>query len=182
VEIRHLIVDRDGVLNREDTDGGWVCSAEEWRWESGALAGLQLFTEAGVRISVVTNQSCIGRGLASPEVVATVHDHMRREAEACGARIEAVFVCPHAPEDGCDCRKPQPGLVRQAVESSGLSRTQTVLVGDARRDLEAGLRCGVKVVLVRTGKGTATEESLHDERIPVYDDLRSAAIDLLGTE
>ncbi|TNF72029.1 MAG: HAD-IIIA family hydrolase [Acidobacteria bacterium] len=182
MDIHHVILDRDGVLNREDTEGGWIRDPEEWRWEQGAREGLLLFSRAGVRISVVTNQSCIGRGVAEPEAIDRVNDHMRREAAAAGAGIDAVFVCPHAPDEGCDCRKPRSGLVRQAIEASGVPATQTVLVGDAARDLEAGRQGGVEVVLVRTGKGRKTEKEEQLETIPVYDDLHSAAIDLLGIE
>jgi len=182
VDIHHVILDRDGVLNREDAEGGWICDPQDWRWERGAREGLLLFARAGVRISVVTNQSCIGRGLASTEQIARVHDHMRRKATASGARIDGVFVCPHAPEDECDCRKPRPGLLRQAIEASGVPTTQTVLVGDAVRDLEAGRQAGIRVALVRTGKGTETEKNEQLEAIPVYDDLHSAAIDLLGID
>ncbi len=182
MEIRHVILDRDGVLNREDAAGGWIRDPQEWIWERGAREGLLLLARAGVRVSVVTNQSCIGRGLAGADEIARVNDHMRRQTAASGARIDDVFVCPHAPEEGCDCRKPRPGLVRQAIEASGVPASQTVLVGDAARDLEAGRLGGVQVVLVRTGKGAETEVSEQIEAIPVYDDLHSAAIDLLGIE
>ena len=180
--IRHVILDRDGVLNREDAEGGWIRDPGEWIWERGAREGLLLFSRAGVRISVVTNQSCIGRGLVDAEAIERVNDHMRREARASGTGIDAVFVCPHAPEDNCDCRKPRPGLVRQAIEASRLPAEQTVLVGDAVRDLEAGRQNGIDVVLVRTGKGAETEENEQLEAVPVYDDLHSAATDLLGIE
>lgn len=182
MEIRHVILDRDGVLNREDAGGGWIRDPREWLWESGALDGLVLLTRAGLHISVVTNQSCIGRGLAAPEEIARVHDHMRREAEASGARIDGVFVCPHAPEEGCGCRKPRPGLVRQAIEASGVPAAETVLIGDAVRDLEAGRQGGVRVVLVRTGKGAETAGKEQLGAIPVYDDLHLAARDLLGID
>lgn len=177
--IRHLLLDRDGVLNREDPAGGWVIDPADWRWERGALDGLRLLAAAGMRISVVTNQSCLGRGLATPAAIAAVHDRMLREAAAAGAAIHGVFVCPHAPRDRCGCRKPRPGLIRRAVAASRLPRTATLLVGDAREDLEAGRRGGVAVALVRTGKGAATEEGL-DPAIPVYADLWAAAAALLA--
>lgn len=179
VRIRHFIIDRDGVLNREDPAGGWVRTWAEWRWEQGALEGLRIITAAGAYVSVVTNQSCIGRGKVPAAAIAAVHERMRQAARTAGARIDTVWVCPHCPEDRCDCRKPRPGLVRQAIESSGVPESQTLLVGDALRDLEAGLACGLQVVLVRTGKGAATEGRLADGRVPVYDNLQSAAAGLL---
>jgi D-glycero-D-manno-heptose 1,7-bisphosphate phosphatase len=175
---RHLILDRDGVLNHE-ASSGWISSAAEWRWLPGVLGALRSLHEAGVRVSVVTNQSCIGRGLATRQQVDAVHERMMRECRAAGGSIDAVFVCPHAPGDGCDCRKPRSGLVRQAVTAAGLAAGQTLLVGDDQRDLEAGRGGGVRIALVRTGKGVQTEASLGASDVPVYDDLRSAVSALL---
>jgi D-glycero-D-manno-heptose 1,7-bisphosphate phosphatase len=174
--IHHVILDRDGVLNREAPDGGWIHSAQDWVWEEGAVDGLRLLSDAGIRLSVATNQSGVGRGFFPSEAVAEVHDHMIREAARLGARVDAVFLCPHAPEDGCDCRKPAPGLLLSAVEASGVPIAETVAIGDAPRDIEAARGAGVRAMLVRTGKGRATEAQLGGTEVPVYDDLRSAAL------
>jgi len=175
VPIRHVILDRDGVLNREPPDGSWIARVEDWVWEDGALAGLRLLVEAGMRLSVATNQSGVGRGVFGMEAVDAVNLKMMREAEAAGVQIQEVYVCPHAPEDECDCRKPLPGLIERAVEASGIPAAQTVVVGDAPRDLQAALAAGVRAMLVRTGKGRATEEQLDGRDIEVYDDLASCA-------
>jgi D-glycero-D-manno-heptose 1,7-bisphosphate phosphatase len=177
--VRHLIVDRDGVLNRESPSGGWIAQPEEWIWEDGALEGLRTAKAAGVRVSVTTNQSAVGRGLMEPRQVEAVHSRMLREAAEDGGRIDAVFVCPHAPRDGCACRKPAPGLVLEAVEASGIAASETVLVGDAARDLEAARAAGVRFALVRTGKGRVTELELVDRDVPVFDDLSDAARSLV---
>jgi D-glycero-D-manno-heptose 1,7-bisphosphate phosphatase len=105
---------------------------------------------------------------------------MRQLATEAGARIDAVFVCPHAPEDHCDCRKPLPGLILEAIEQAGIPRRNTVVVGDAARDLEAAAEAGVRAVLVRTGKGRDTENTLGGDEIAVYDHLDQAAAALLG--
>lgn len=167
--IRHLIADRDGVLNRE-AGQGWVTHPEAWAWEAGALDALRLLAERGIRVSVATNQSCIGRGLASRQEIEAVHRRMRREAAAAEGPIAAVFYCPHAPGEGCDCRKPRPGLLHRAVAASHMPTDVALFVGDASRDLEAGRAAGVPTVLVRTGKGRATEAA-GDLRQPVFDDL-----------
>jgi D-glycero-D-manno-heptose 1,7-bisphosphate phosphatase len=171
--IRHVILDRDGVLNRERPDGSWVAKVEDWIWEDGAMEGLRLLTAAGLRLTVATNQSGVGRGVFGIEAVEAVNGRMLREALAEGVSIAAVYVCPHAPEDGCDCRKPLPGLIVQAVEEAGIPAHETVVVGDAPRDLDAARAAGVRAVLVRTGKGAATETELVEDDIAVYDDLAS---------
>jgi D-glycero-D-manno-heptose 1,7-bisphosphate phosphatase len=178
--VRHLILDRDGVLNREDPSGGWIARPDDWGWEDGALEGLRLARAADLRVSVATNQSGIGRGIVEPLQVEAVHSRMLREASADGGRIDAVFMCPHAPEAGCLCRKPAPGLVLNAVEASGIAAADTVVVGDAARDLESARAAGVRFALVRTGKGRATELELAGVEAPVFDDLRDAVTALVS--
>jgi D-glycero-D-manno-heptose 1,7-bisphosphate phosphatase len=177
---RHVILDRDGVLNREMPDGAWMHRVEDWQWEPNALDGLCRLAAAGVRISVATNQSGVGRGIFPVADVDRVHDRMLSEAAAAGAHIDAVFFCPHAPEDQCRCRKPGPGLVEAAVEQSGIPVAETILVGDALRDLHAAIAAGVRAILVRTGKGRATEAQLDDSgQIAVYDDLLSVSMSIV---
>jgi D-glycero-D-manno-heptose 1,7-bisphosphate phosphatase len=173
--IRHVVVDRDGVLNREAPSGGWVTRPEDWCWERGALDGLRILAAASIEVSVATNQSGIGRGVFDEESLAAVHARMQREAEAAGGRIHRILCCAHAPDEGCGCRKPEPGLITEAVKEAGIPASETIAVGDADRDLEAARRAGVRAVLVRTGKGVDTERRLGDSEVPVYDDLRSAA-------
>jgi len=177
--LRHVILDRDGVLNREAPDGGWIVCAEDWIWEQGALEGLRRFASAGLRISVVTNQSGIGRGVMTECAVEAVNERMCREAAAAGIVIDAVFVCPHAPDDGCRCRKPAPGLIEQAVRAARIPESATVVIGDASRDIEAARTAGVQSVLVRTGKGRASEVELRDPTLRAYDDLAAAAAALI---
>jgi len=193
--IGHLILDRDGTLNHE-APGGYVRSPAEWRWLPGVLAALARFRAAGLRLSVATNQSCVGRGIIGPEELERVHQQMLTQAAAAvgdgagdDAVIHAVFVCPHAPETGCDCRKPRPGLIEQAVVASGIDPAATLLVGDAARDLQAAQTAGVSAWLVRTGKGGATERDLalgalpeiDPRRVRVFDDLMAVADAMLGT-
>lgn len=180
--VRHLILDRDGVLNREDPSGGWIARPEDWIWEDGALEGLRLARAADLWVSVATNQSGIGRGVIQARQVEAVHSRMLREASADGGRIDAIFVCPHAPEAGCLCRKPAPGLVLNAVEASGIAASQTVVVGDAARDLESARAAGVRFALVRTGKGKTSELELAGTDVPVYDDLHAAVAALISEE
>jgi D-glycero-D-manno-heptose 1,7-bisphosphate phosphatase len=109
-----------------------------------------------------------------------VHERMRTDAAHHGADLDAVLFCPHAPADGCSCRKPEPGLIREAIARSGISAAQSIVVGDDLRDLEAATRAGVSAVLVRTGKGRKAEAQLNGMRVPTYDDLPELVRALLG--
>jgi len=183
----HVILDRDGVVNREP-DQGWIVRPDDFVWERGSLEALTALAEAGITISVVTNQSCVGRGVATMADVEAVNERMLDAIAASGVRLAGLYVCPHADEHACTCRKPKPGMVLAALAALGAPPARTLLVGDAPRDLLAGLAGGVDVALVRTGKGAATAELLqagglfhpdsgraltHDD-VPVFDRLLDA--------
>jgi D-glycero-D-manno-heptose 1,7-bisphosphate phosphatase len=178
---KHVILDRDGVLNYEAPDSGYVREPEEFRWLPGSLEALALLTRAGLRLTVATNQSGVGRGIMTLAQLTAVHDRMLTEAAAGGAAIDAVLFCPHAPGDGCSCRKPEPGLIHEAISRSGIAAQESLVVGDAQRDLDAGARAGVRAVLVRTGKGIKTEATLHGTEIAVYEDLSRLAHELVSS-
>lgn len=173
MNIRHVILDRDGVLNVEGSNG-WVMHPDEWVWERNALAGLRRLC-VNRRVSVATNQSCIGRGLVDHRTIDAVNDHMCAAAVLADARIDSVWLCPHAPTAGCDCRKPEPGLLTSAIRESGIPPGETLFVGDSVTDIQAGLRAAVAVVLVRTGKGGNTESSIEADGVLVVDDLAALA-------
>ena len=175
MSFRHVILDRDGVLNYEAPEGSYVREPSEFRWLPGALEGLALLRRAGLRLSVATNQAGVGRGVMSLAQLAAVHERMQAEAAAHGGTIDAVLYCPHAPEERCSCRKPAPGLIQAAVAGSGIAASDTIVVGDDLRDLEAAERAGIAAALVRTGKGRRTEAMLGNAAVPAYDNLRELA-------
>ena len=177
---RHVILDRDGVLNYEAPEGGYVREPSQFRWLPGALAGLALLRRAGLRLSVATNQAGVGRGFMSLAQLAAVHERMQTEAAAHGGALDAVLYCPHAPEEQCACRKPAPGLIQAAVARSGIAASDSIVVGDDGRDLEAAQRAGVAAALVRTGKGRQTEALLGNAAVPAYDDLHELARAILA--
>ena len=180
MSFRHVILDRDGVLNYEAPEGSYVGEPSEFRWLPGALEGLALLRRAGLRLSVATNQAGVGRGVMSLAQLAAVHERMQAEAAAHGGTIDAVLYCPHAPEERCSCRKPAPGLIQAAVAGSGIAASDTIVVGDDLRDLEAAERAGIAATLVRTGKGRRTEAMLGNAAVPAYDDLRELARAILA--
>ena len=138
--------------------------------------------KAGVRLSVATNQSAVGRGLMDLVRLESIHARMQQEAEACGGPLAAVFCCPHAPGTHCDCRKPAPGLILAALQAGAIPAAQTLVVGDDVRDIEAAQAAGVAAVLVRSGKGEQARVRLRDTgvTIGVYDTLLDLARQLVA--
>jgi D-glycero-D-manno-heptose 1,7-bisphosphate phosphatase len=175
MKIRHVILDRDGVLNREARDSGYVCKPDDFEWLPGALEGLAMLRGAGVHLSVVTNQSGVGRGLMTIEQLESVHDRMRADAAAEGVTFDAIFFCPHAPWADCSCRKPAPELIRCAMATSGIPAKASLVIGDDIRDLQAARSAGVMAVLVLTGKGRKVKNRVRELSVPVYDDLSAVA-------
>jgi D-glycero-D-manno-heptose 1,7-bisphosphate phosphatase len=180
MQYKHVILDRDGVLNQEAHGGGYVREPEEFFWLPGALDGIAMLRRAGVYLSVATNQSGVGRGLMTLGQLDAVHHRMQTEAIGHGAALDAIFYCPHAPGEGCVCRKPAPGLIHEALARSGFAAAESLVIGDDGRDLEAASRAGVGAALVRTGKGRRTESLLSGAEVPTYDDLPQLARAILG--
>lgn len=172
---RHVILDRDGVLNVERSDGGYVEDWSQWQWIPGSLEGLGMLSAAGVHISVATNQAGVGRGLIARGALDAIHACMIAEAAHAGGIIDRVFVCPHLPDSGCDCRKPAPGLLLKAMEAARIPAEATAAVGDDLRDMQAARAAGITPVLVRTGKGRLSEAALAGSAITVFNDLREFA-------
>jgi len=145
-----VILDRDGTINEDRDD--YVKGPDEWVPIPGALEAIARLNHAGWHTVVASNQSGIGRGLFDMATLNAMHLKMHQLLGRQGGRIDAVFFCPHTPDDGCDCRKPLPGLFRQIGERYGVDLTQVPVVGDVLRDLQAGTAVGCRPHLVRTGK------------------------------
>lgn len=144
------ILDRDGTIN-EDSDE-FIKSPAEWRPLPGALDAIAKINHAGWHVVVVTNQSGLGRGLFDTAALNAIHTKMHTMLASVGGRIDAIFYCPHTPEDRCQCRKPLPGLYRQIAERYGVDLNGVPTVGDSARDLVAGVAVGCQPHWVRTGK------------------------------
>ncbi|WP_298835274.1 D-glycero-beta-D-manno-heptose 1,7-bisphosphate 7-phosphatase [uncultured Piscinibacter sp.] len=156
-----VILDRDGTINEDRDD--YVKSPEEWVPIPGALEAIARLNHNGWHTVVATNQSGIGRGLFDMATLNAMHLKMHQMLAKHGGRIDAVFFCPHTPEDHCDCRKPQPGLFRQIGERFAVDLTEVQVVGDVLRDLQAGVEVGCEPHLVRTGK--AAPERMGDAQL-----------------
>lgn len=145
-----VLFDRDGVINRDLP--GSVCSVDDFELLPGAADAIAAVNRKGYRVLVITNQACVGRGDVSAAELDAIHRLMVEQVAAAGGVIDAIYVCPHTHADDCDCRKPRPGLIEQAHQDYGFDRTDTWMVGDAMRDVEAALAAAIRPALVRSGK------------------------------
>lgn len=174
-----VIVDREGVLNR--TVEGYVLAPEQWEPLPGSLEAVAALNHGGFRVAVATNQAPVSRGLLDMVTLNAIHQRMSRLAEAVGGRIDAIAVCPHSPEQACECRKPRPGMLLELMERFGALPSDTVMVGDTAADVEAGLSAGCRTWLVLSGHG---RETLNAGRSPaavkVAEDLAAVANILLA--
>ena len=146
-----IILDRDGTINEDRDD--YVKSPDEWVPLPGALEAIARLNHAGWHTVIATNQSGLGRGTFDMAALNAMHVKMNQLLAKQGGRIDAVFFCPHAPDDACLCRKPLPGLLEQIAERFGVVLCDVPVVGDSLRDLLAGAVMGCRTHLVRTGKG-----------------------------
>jgi D-glycero-D-manno-heptose 1,7-bisphosphate phosphatase len=155
--VKLVILGRDGVLNVYRDDH--VKSPEEWEPVPGALEAVARLNHAGWHVVVASNQAGIGRGLIDMSSLNAVHSHMNRQLMTLGGRVDAVFFCPHTPDDGCDCRKPLPGLLRDIGRRYGADLSEVPLVGDTLRDLQAAEAGGCPPHLVLSGRAAALDDA-----------------------
>ncbi|MDD5028247.1 MAG: D-glycero-beta-D-manno-heptose 1,7-bisphosphate 7-phosphatase [Rhodoferax sp.] len=182
--IKLIILDRDGTINQDSDE--FVKSAAEWLPLPGALEAIARLNHAGWHVVLASNQSGLGRGLFEVTDLNAIHAKMHQMLADVGGRIDAVFYCPHGPEDGCRCRKPGPGLFEQIGERFGIDIRGVPAVGDSERDMEAAVSAGCEPHLVLTGKALALRgQSLPPSFPPqtqVHQDLSALADFLLARE
>ena len=151
-----IILDRDGVINR-DSDA-FIKSPDEWIPLPGSLEAIARLNQAGYRVAVATNQSGVARGLFSMLTLNAIHQKLHAAAQQIGADVDAIFFCPHAAADNCDCRKPKAGMLRAIGKRFDVNLKGVPVVGDSLRDLQSGYVLGCTPYLVLTGKGEKTKE------------------------
>ena len=143
---RVVLLDRDGIINRMRPD--YVKRWDEVEIIPGSLETLARLSRGGCELIIVTNQSAIGRGLVSRKTVDEIHDRMAVLIDERGGNIRAFLVCPHTPADGCDCRKPAPGLLLRARDELGVDLSNAVMIGDQLSDVEAARPAGCRAILL----------------------------------
>jgi D-glycero-D-manno-heptose 1,7-bisphosphate phosphatase len=152
-----VILDRDGTINADSDE--FIKSPQEWEALPGALEAIARMNHAGWHVAIASNQSGLGRGLFDMASLNAMHAKMHKLLSAHGGRVDAIFYCPHTPEDKCNCRKPLPGLFEQIGERFGVELKGVPVVGDSVRDLQAGAAAGCEPHLVLTGKGAAYRDA-----------------------
>jgi len=168
---RLILLDRDGVINFDSPD--YIKTAAEWRPIPGSLEAIAMLRAHGAKVAVCTNQAGIARGKFSAADLAAIHSKLNSVLAALDTRLDGLTYCPHHPDDGCDCRKPKPGMLLAMMREFAADPTETVFVGDSLRDLQAANAAGCKAVLVRTGAGRETEPRARADGLTfeAFDDL-----------
>lgn len=167
-----IFIDRDGVINRNRPD--YVKSWAEFEFLPGAIEALRRLCEPGWPIIIVSNQSAVGRGIVAQQTVDEIHARMVAAIRRAGGRVDDVLYCPHAPQDRCDCRKPQPGLLYRAAERHNIDLSRSYMIGDAACDVEAACAAGCAPVVVRSGRWAEQVAALRAHA----GDIRHVAADL----
>ena len=167
---KFVLLDRDGVINADRP--GSVLSVDDFELLPDVDRAISLLERKGYRMLVITNQACVGRGELTIGELERIHLKMREQLAAEVTRIEKIYVCPHTDDEGCDCRKPRPGLVEQAQRDFGFEPRETWLIGDDLRDIRAAVAAGCRPALVRTGKGARVDPP---PGVPVFGDLMDFA-------
>jgi D-glycero-D-manno-heptose 1,7-bisphosphate phosphatase len=155
--MKMIILDRDGVINQDSP--AFIKSPAEWLPIPGSLEAIARLNQAGFRVVVASNQSGIARELFDMSTLNAIHQKMHASAQQVGATIDAIFFCPHAAVDNCDCRKPKAGMFDEISKRFKISLKGVPTVGDSLRDLQAGFVSGCVPYLVLTGKGEKTYET-----------------------
>lgn len=172
-----IILDRDGVINH-DSDA-YIKSLEEWIPIPGSVEAIAALSKAGWTVAVATNQSGIARGYYPLSVLESMHARLRELVAEQGGEVGLIVQCPHGPDEGCECRKPKPGMLRQIGEHYGVPLSGIWFVGDSASDLETARAVDCQPVLVKTGKGERTLAKGLPAGTLVFDDLAAVAAQLL---
>lgn len=176
--MRLVILDRDGVIN-QDSDA-YIKSPDEWQPIPGSLEAMAKLHQRDYRIVIASNQSGVGRGLFTMDTLNRIHTKMLDALHHKGGDIEGIFICPHAPEDRCRCRKPGIGLFEEIADRFKVNLSRVYAVGDSLRDLDAAREVHARPALVRTGKGEQTiRAGTGIAGVPIFDDLAAFATALL---
>jgi D-glycero-D-manno-heptose 1,7-bisphosphate phosphatase len=182
VSARLVILDRDGVINRESD--AFVKSPAEWVPIEGSIEAIASLNDAGFTVAVATNQSGIARKLLDLPALEAIHKKFRGLVKDAGGDVGHIVFCPHHPDDNCDCRKPEPGLFLRLSQQYGVPVSGVPMIGDSERDIAAAQAVGGRPILVLTGNGRKAAEifAQREESIETYEDLSSAAAKIISDD
>lgn len=168
-----IVLDRDGTIV---VDRHYLANPEDLEFEEDAEAGLREMSQLGYRLVIITNQSGIARGLFSVSRLEQIHERLRLMLQEIGIPLAGIYYCPHGPQDACDCRKPNLGLMRQAAEDLGFDPSESIVIGDKESDVEFGRRAGAVTMLIANSAPGSTPTTAADH---VVRNLKEAA-DIIG--
>jgi D-glycero-D-manno-heptose 1,7-bisphosphate phosphatase len=171
-----VFLDRDGVLNERPAPHTYVSRVEDFRWLPGAADGVSRLAALDCPVIVVSNQRGVARGLVSEDVLGEIEAKISGEFERRGGRLTAFYYCPHELDEGCDCRKPRPGLLLLAAREHGIELGTSVMIGDSESDVEAGRAAGCATIRI----APPGESSAADTVVSGFDEAAAAASRLLG--
>jgi len=179
-KLKAILLDRDGVINFDSIH--YILSPEQWNPVPGSLHAIARLTAAGFPIAICSNQSALGRGTLARETFQAIHAKMMLAIEEAGGEIAHVAYCPHAPDYGCSCRKPLPGLLNEALHALNVDASDALMIGDSIRDVQAAHAAGAAAALVQSGHGNAADIFRESRQlfpdIHAYPDL-AAAVDAI---
>jgi D-glycero-D-manno-heptose 1,7-bisphosphate phosphatase len=172
-----VLLDRDGVINEDSPT--YIKCVSEWRPIVSSLEAIARLNRAGCVVAICSNQSGVARGALSIEGLCAIHEEMRIRLAGAGGYIDGIFCCIHGPDEQCTCRKPAPGLLKQAMSELDHGPEDTVFIGDSLRDMQAALTARCIPILVRTGNGAASEANARAIGVDLVFDHLAAATDWL---
>ena len=186
--MKTVFLDRDGVINENPPDRGYVCNWSDFYFISNSLKAIQLLTQTDYRIFIVTNQAGIGKGIFTEQQLAEIHKRMLNEINEADGRIERIYYCPHQPNAGCNCRKPKNGMLLKAANDYAFDLLSTYLIGDSISDMQAAENASVMPMLVLTGHGqdsykyyTNSDASMDEKPNKIFTNLYTATRWLLNS-
>jgi D-glycero-D-manno-heptose 1,7-bisphosphate phosphatase len=183
--ISTVVLDRDGVINFDSPD--YILSPEQWQPIPGSLEAIARFKQAGLQVTVCSNQSALGRGMIDQAMFDAIQAKMIAETGKAGGSFDYIAVCPHGPDDGCMCRKPLPGMLLDTFNVLNIQDKSTVImVGDSYRDVQAAHAAGIGAVLVSSGYGDAVSilerSKMLMPKVQMFNNLAEAAPIILGEQ
>jgi len=170
---RFVVLDRDGTINVECE---YLSRPDQLELLPGAVCGLRHLRQLGLGLIIITNQSGVGRGYFDEARLDLIHQRLSELLAAENIQLDGIYVCPHHPDAGCSCRKPQPGLLEKAAREHQFKPCEAFVIGDKIIDIELGQQVGATTLLVRTGYGAQVEEQMVVAWDYVVDDLANAAV------
>ena len=151
-----VLLDRDGVINQNHLNSGYICNWSEFVFINNSLKAISILSQNGFNIYIVTNQSGIGRGMFTEKQLSETHTRMIEAIQRTGGHIEKIYYCPHHPDDNCHCRKPKPTMLHQVANDYNVDLSRTHFIGDSATDIQAAISAEAIPILVLTGHGKRT--------------------------